>query len=148
MARQGYMFRLTVTITIALLIIFYVVFNTRLIIKGPSVAIYDLKDGQIVEGDGLVEIKGSAQNISFISLNGRQIFMDEKTHQFNEKVLLTSHINPFEIFVKDKFGKEDRKNITLVYKNFKPIEIPIQQDLEQGTTTEKLETQEEADDNT
>jgi hypothetical protein len=141
MARQGYMFRLTITIMIVLLIITYAVFNTRLIFKGPTVQFYDLRDGQIIEGDGLLEIRGAAQNVSYISLNGRQIFIDEKSHQFSEKVLLTSHINSFEVFVSDKFGKEDYKKITLVYKDHKQIDISLPK-------IEATSTQEEATDNT
>jgi hypothetical protein len=140
MARQGYMFRLTIIIMIALLVIAYTVFNTRLIFRGPTVQFYNLQNGQVIEGDGLIEIKGEAQNVSYISLNGRQIFMDEKSHQFNEKVLLTSKINSFEVFVSDKFGKEDHKKITLVYKDAKQIEIPKQ--------VEATSTQEEPADNT
>lgn len=153
MTRQGYMFRLTIIIAIVVLIIAYAIFNTRLIIRGPSVHIYDLVDGQIIEGDGLVEIKGEVQNATYISLNGRQIFVDEKDHTFEEKFLLTSRINYFEIFVSDKFGKTDRKKMILVYKDSKEIDIPeqiidIPQETQEEGIEEQPQTQEEPAGNT
>ncbi len=104
---------------------------------GPIIEIYDLKNGQIIEGDGLIEIKGKAKNTSFISLNGRTIYIDEK-NEFNEKILLSNQINKIEIYAKDKFGKEIRKNIILVY-NRTPIPLPqIKTDVEEATTTEEI----------
>jgi hypothetical protein len=123
MAKQGSLFRLTVTIVTVLLILIYIIFNSRLIIKGPVIEIFDLRDGQVFENDGLVEIKGSAKNISYISLNDRAIFIDEN-HNFKENFLMTNEINTVEIYAKDKFGKETRKRLTLVYKGT-PTEINI-----------------------
>lgn len=122
MAKQGSMFRLTITILVILVVLIYTIFNTRLIIKGPVVDIFELKDGQEIESS-LIDIKGQAKNISFISLNGRQIYID-KENIFQERILLNDRINPIEIYAKDKFGKEIHKKITLISKETKtpPIE--------------------------
>ena len=45
MAKQGSMFRLTIILLIVGIVLTYVFFNTRLLIKGPEVEIYDLYDG-------------------------------------------------------------------------------------------------------
>ena len=114
MSKHGSMFRISLTITLVLIIVTYAIFNSRFIITGPIIEVYNFIDGQKIEGDGLIEIKGRTNNISFISLNGRQIFIDENK-EFNEELLLTNKINPIEFYAKDRFGKEVRKKITLVY---------------------------------
>ena len=115
MARQGSMFRLTIALIIIIIIVLYVVFNTRLLIKGPQVEIYDLQDGQKISEE-LVVIKGKATDISFISLNDRQIFIDED-QMFNEKMLLTNRVNKVEVYAKDKFGKEKKERLFLIREN-------------------------------
>jgi hypothetical protein len=112
MSRQGSMFKLTITLLISVVVIFYVIFNTRLLFRGPEITIYELTNGQKVT-EGLVEIKGKANDISFISLNGRQIFIDEN-QMFSEKVLLTNKVNVVEIYAEDKFGKKDLEELTLI----------------------------------
>lgn len=112
MSRQGSLFKITISTLIVLIVVFYTIFNTRLIIKGPSIEVFELQDGQKLEAD-LVNIRGLAKNISFISLNGRQIFIDENS-EFNERLLLTNEFNEIEIYAEDKFGKKEIKKLTLV----------------------------------
>lgn len=112
MSRQGSLFKITISTLIVLIVVFYTIFNTRLIIKGPSIEVFELQDGQKLESD-LVNIRGLAKNISFISLNGRQIFIDENS-EFNERLLLTNEFNEIEIYTEDKFGKKEIKKLTLV----------------------------------
>lgn len=123
MSRQGSLFRLTIGFVVVIIVVAYTLFNSRLIIKGPVVIVESLTNGQIIEGDNLIEIKGKTENISFISLNGRQIFID-KDQNFSETILLTNKINPIEIYAEDKFGKITAQKFTLVYKNKQKIEIP------------------------
>ena len=56
---------------------------------------------------------------------------------FKENFLLTNEINTVEIYAKDKFGKETRERLTLVYKG-KPVELNIS-----STTEEMLEALDE-----
>lgn len=115
MAKQGSLFKLTLTIIIVFVVVTYAIFNTRLLIKGPEIEIIDLVSGQKIEED-LVEIKGKVNDISFISLNDRQIFIDENK-MFKEKILLTNKINNVKIYAENKFGKSDLKEIILVKGN-------------------------------
>lgn len=115
MAKQGSFFKTTISVLIVLIIVAYTIFNTRLIIRGPEIELYDVYDGQIIEED-LIEIKGKAENISYISLNGRQIYIDENL-EFKETLLLTNNINNIEIYARDRFGKETTKKIKLIGKN-------------------------------
>lgn len=123
MAKQGSMFRLTIIVAVVLLLLGYAIFNTRLLISGPKIILEDLYNGMTVEND-LIEIRGVAEGISYLSLNGRQIYVDQN-HNFKEKVLLTDKINYIEIFAKDKFEKTQTKKITILNKNYNKEEKEI-----------------------
>ena len=123
MAKQGAMFRLTILLIVVAIVVIYSIFNSRLLIKGPFIEIYDLKDGQILSEDNLVEIKGRVDNISSLTLNGRVIFVDENSN-FNEKILLTNKVNPINICAKDRFGKSVEEKITLVYLGETTAKLP------------------------
>lgn len=113
MSKQGIFLKITLSGIIFLVVITYILFNTRLLIKGPQIKDLSVYDGQIIENN-LIEISGKAENISYISLNGRQIFINGNK-EFREEILLSNKINPIHIFTKDKFEKTDEKKITLVY---------------------------------
>jgi hypothetical protein len=122
MARQGIFLKITISTAIVVIVLAYIVFNSRFLIKGPNIEELNIYDGQIFEEENLIEITGKAYNISFISLNGRQIFIDEENN-FNEKLLLTNKINPIEIYTEDKFGKTDIEKLIVIYKNVQKIDL-------------------------
>lgn len=95
-------------------IAFYSFYQTRAIIKGPVVNIEYPADGGTLNIPSL-NIKGSIKNASYITLNGRQIFVDEN-NLFNEKIILSLGYNVFEFELKDKFGRIEKKEIEVVYK--------------------------------
>lgn len=97
----------------------YSLFQARNLIRGPVVNIESPKNGEATEKP-LVEIKGQAKNISYITLNDRQIFVD-KEGIFNQKLLLFNGYNIVKISAKDKFGRETNKIIELIYKETNPI---------------------------
>lgn len=76
---------------------------------------YDLLRGPILEiaspvhkqafSEPLVDISGSAQNISFIYLNDNQIFVDS-SGAFSEKLLLLPGYNIITVRATDKFNRE------------------------------------------
>ena len=136
MSRQGSMFKLTIIVLVVVLVLVYAFFNTRLLIAGPKVEVFDLNNGQIIESD-LVEVNGKAENISFISLNGRQIFLDQE-NLFKEKVLLSNQITTISLYAKDKFDREIKKEIVLIKKE------GLESDLENAKNIQKelLETDE------
>lgn len=114
MAKQVSLVKIFITILIILVITGYAIFNSRFLRGGPELVLSSLQDGQIFTED-LATVSGYAKNISFISLNGRQIFIDENGN-FKEKLLLTNKINPVKLYAEDRFGKKVYKDITLVYK--------------------------------
>ncbi len=109
---------------IALAVLFvvgYGVFNSRFIILGPEITLeqVDSETNTIITQDKTLYLKGKVLHSSFISINGRPIFIDE-TGQFNEKLLLSSGVSIIDIYAKDKFGKEVRKKIDVLYQGETP----------------------------
>ena len=91
------------------IIILYAFWNGRNLILGPRITVTPpLKDVNPII------IKGVAKNVSFLSLNGRQIFVD-KDGNFLEDVLLLPGYNIITIEGGDRFGKEK----TVVLKLYK-----------------------------
>jgi hypothetical protein len=99
-------------VLIAIAIIGYAFFQSRNLINGPQIILKSPAIGATVK-DPLVAIEGSVKNISFITLNDRQIFVDNAGH-FKEELLLSPGYNVWEIEAKDKFGRIVSKKIELV----------------------------------
>lgn len=95
-------------------LIAYVIFQGRYLIFGPQVHIDKPKNGTLVES-GVVEILGRAINISYLSLNDRQIYIDTQNH-FKEKLIAYKGRNIIKILGKDRFGREEEVVIQLVAK--------------------------------
>lgn len=71
-----------------------------------------------IEHDGnstLATIRGKAKNATFISLNGREIYID-KDGSFSEPIALIPGFSVITIDTQDKFGKSKEKKFQLVYK--------------------------------
>jgi len=107
------------TITIIILVVIlvtsiagYSYYQARNLIKGPQLVIHNPPDGTTLDNP-LVKISGSARNIAYISLNNRQIFVDNEGN-FNEELLLAPGYNIWKVEAKDKFGRVVSKRIELV----------------------------------
>ncbi len=92
----------------------YSYFQARNLIKGPQVSITSPSNGTTL-GNPMVTVSGTAKNISFITLNNRQIFVDDNGN-FKEDVLLSPGYNTWELQAKDKFGRVVTKNIELIFR--------------------------------
>lgn len=107
---------------LVLFLLGYGVFNSRFLIKGPEVTISGLensKENVVYAATKDFSLQGIASHSSFISINDRPILVDEKGN-FNEKLLLSNGISIIDIYARDKFGKEVRKKIDVVYTNDSP----------------------------
>lgn len=110
--------RYTKIITIILLLAsigLYAFFQGYELIKGPVVEITSPTDNSSV-ADPSILIEGYAKNISFIYLNGRQIFVDTEG-MFDEKLLLLPGYNIISIRATDKFNREVRRELHLILEN-------------------------------
>ena len=106
--------KFTLTTLFAIAILGYALFQARNIISGPIVIVQEPENGATLDYS-LVDIKGTAKNISHISMNDRQIFTDDKG-EFNEKLLLSYGYNIITIKAKDRFGRDTEKTLELIYK--------------------------------
>ena len=102
----------------ALILIVFVVagysfFKFKDFLAGPIITLYSPTDGANLNKE-LVEVKGKAERITGIFLNGRKIFTD-KQGTFNEPLLLSSGYNLMEISAEDQFGRKVSKKLQLVY---------------------------------
>lgn len=96
-----------------LLIIIFVFFNSQDLIFGVKIKNVNLKDNLKVT-DSIFEITGRAMNAVNLTLNGREISIDQKGN-FKETLALLSGYNIVEIIAQDKFGNSDEKNYKLMY---------------------------------
>jgi hypothetical protein len=101
---------------VIVLLIGYAIFNSRFLLKGPEIAIAGLEENidAIESPTRDFSLQGTVLHSSFISLNNRPIFID-KTGHFSEKLLLSDGVSIVELYARDKFGKEIRKKINVVY---------------------------------
>lgn len=97
---------------IFLLIVGYSLFQARFIIIGPQITVAYPQDGESVEGN-VFTMEGTARNISWISLNDRQIFTDDEGW-WSEKLVVREGISTITISARDRFGREVVENIRVV----------------------------------
>lgn len=100
-----------IAVLLFFMLLAYAVWNGRNLILGPIIKIDSPLSGDNVTNP-LVTIKGLVRNVSFMSLNGRQIFVD-KSGNFSEDVLLLPGYNEIDISAQDRFGKQKTDSLYL-----------------------------------
>ncbi len=93
-------------------ILLYVLFQARFLLQGPQLTLIDEPDS--VQNSQVVRLRGTAQNITKISLNGRQIFTD-KVGYFDEALVLENGYTISTIQATDRYGRETRIVKQFVY---------------------------------
>lgn len=88
--------------------------RAKSLVEGPDLVIASPLSGTLV-AESLVEVRGKATNISFLTLNDGAIFTDE-AGEFREKVLLSYGYNVMTLKAKDRFGRSVTKTLELIYK--------------------------------
>jgi|SRR5581483_11239208 len=97
------------------IIVGYGAFRAKDLVAGPQISILSPANGSSVTNSAVV-IKGTASNISFLTLNGNKIFTDE-SGSYSEKVLLSPGYNVITIEARDRFGRTKEKTLQLTYNN-------------------------------
>ncbi len=82
----------------------YGYFKMRNLLEGPVIAVSTPQNGTTV-GTSTEIIRGTAKNVSSLSLNDRPIFIDEQGN-FSETVALSPGYNILSLKGQDKFGKK------------------------------------------
>jgi hypothetical protein len=96
-----------------LIIVVFVFFNSKDLIFGVKIKNVNLQDNLKVT-DSIFEITGQAKNAVKLTLNGREISVDQKGN-FDETISFLSGYNLVEIIAQDKFGHVDEKNYKVMY---------------------------------
>ena len=95
-----------------ILIIIYAFFRSHDLIFGVKIKNVNIIDGTKV-ADAVLKITGNAKNATNLTLNGREISIDEAGN-FNETIALLSGDNIINIKAQDKFGYSDEKNYHII----------------------------------
>lgn len=92
----------------------YSLYQSRFLLLGPTLIITKPIDGEVL-AQKIVEVRGSVSNATFIYLDDRQIFADEKG-VFREILLGSPGYNIMTIRVKDSFGREREEKREFILK--------------------------------
>jgi hypothetical protein len=93
----------------------YGLFQARNFIAGPTLTILEPRDGTSFSSSSpQILVSGEAKNISYLTLNGLQIFTDSKG-KFSRQVALLPGLNVVSLEAKDKFNKVVKKSLQLIY---------------------------------
>ena len=95
-----------------LLIIIYAFFRSHDLIFGVKIKNVNIEDGARTK-NAVLQITGNAKNATNLTLNGREISIDEAGN-FNETIALLLGYNVISIRAIDKFGYIDKKNYKLI----------------------------------
>ena len=96
------------------LLTLYAYHQSREYLRGPRLTIETPADGAAFTSP-LIMLSGTAENVAFFTLNGRQIFTDE-SGRFGEQLLLQEGYTIITLEAKDRFGHRAEKRLELVYK--------------------------------
>ncbi len=94
------------------LIIIFAFSRSKDLILGVQIRNVNIIDGAKVENN-VLKITGNAKNATNLSLNGREISVDQQGN-FDETIVLLSGYNIINIKAEDKFGYEDEKNYQII----------------------------------
>ena len=96
-----------------ILILGYAFFVSRNLIFGVKIRNVNLTDGSRVT-DSVISVTGNAKNAIHITLDGREISVDQQGN-FSETIALLPGYNIINLRAKDKFGYIDEKNYKITH---------------------------------
>jgi len=95
-----------------ILIIIYAFFISKDLIFGVKITNVNITDGTTLT-ESVLKITGNAKNAINLTLNGREITIDERGN-WNETIALLLGYNIISVKALDKFGNVDEKNFRLI----------------------------------
>jgi len=90
----------------------YIAFQARLLIEGPILTL--TAEPETIQTKPFVTIEGEAENIVFISINGRAIMTTERGY-FKEQILLQTGYTIISIGARDRYGRTTSIEREFVY---------------------------------
>ncbi len=105
--------KITLGAIVLAIILGYAYLKTESFLSGPSISITAPQNGSSVHQQ-VTLIEGVVEHAAHITLNGRQIYTDE-AGILREEVLLAEGYNVLELSARDRFGRETKKILEVVY---------------------------------
>lgn len=99
---------------IILIVLVYSYYQTQEYLKGPVLEVTE-PVANSTQSQNKITVKGYAKNISYLSMDGRQIFTNP-SGEFSEDILLSKGYNIIDISAQDKYEREKQVVLQLVYK--------------------------------
>ena len=99
-------------LTVSCLFIGYALFQARFLLTGPVVTL--IHSPQTVQSERLIALEGSAENIVYLTLNGRQIYTD-KNGYFKEALVLENGYTVATLQAHDRYGRSRSYTQEFVY---------------------------------
>jgi hypothetical protein len=93
------------------LVLGYGLFEARKLLEGPEIIIESPADGSATSSS-LVTIEGTAQNISFLTINDAPAYTDASGH-FVETLSPPSGYTVFTVAATDRFGRRATKQVAI-----------------------------------
>jgi hypothetical protein len=103
----------------ALLVLGYGFFEARKLLEGPQLTIESPRDGSATSSV-LVILEGTAENISFLTINDRPGRTDEQG-RFVEAFTPPPGYTVFTVAAIDRFGRRASKSVSFTVLNYCPI---------------------------
>lgn len=125
------------TISVLIIVFIYALFNARLLITGPQIIIKTPENGLSFDTP-FIEIVGEARNTSFIRMNGRTIYVNEKD-EFREKLLLPPGTSIIKIDAQDRFERSTETTLWYTYEG-EPIKIDAPEIIPETSTSSPTTT--------
>ncbi len=106
--------RISILVGFFLFIIIYAFFRSHDLIFGVKIKNVNLKDGA-TSTEKIQKVTGNAKNAIKLTLNGREISIDQAGN-FDETIALLPGYNMVNIMAVDQFKYSDEKNYQLILK--------------------------------
>ncbi len=97
----------------------YGLFEARKLIEGPQLSLLYPRNGASVGGP-LVRIQGSAENIAFLSVDGKRSYADAEG-KFNETLSLPAGSALITVEATDRFGRRASVETRIAVADFCPL---------------------------
>ncbi len=91
----------------------YTGYQARFLLAGPQVSV-STSEATSIHTERIVEVAGVAQNITRMSLNGRQIYTDETGH-FAEAIVLENGYTTATLRAEDRYGRTTVVSRSFIY---------------------------------
>lgn len=90
----------------------YAIFQARFLLTGPVITLQNIPE--VVQTERLITLEGTAQNIVYLTLNGRQIYTD-KNGYFKEALVLENGYTIATLQAHDRYGRSRSYTQEFVY---------------------------------